>query len=546
MSYNSKIILCKGIKLDKDYVNVLSYSEQQMLSLCNDNSHKIAEASDYTFIDRNRKIRVAFTYSQCVQANYIVFQNPDYSNKWFFAFITNVEFKGNNNTEISFQIDSWSTWFDKWTKKPCYIIREHVNDDTIGANIIPENLDVGDVIEEEEEEDSSYTNEYGYWIAIASNWQPDDNSHITSNPIKEGKQSSGITTYNNQIFGNKIFLFEVTDLNNQGFIDAGLFLQRTNTDGYIGDVKDMFIVPDALIDRSKLSQHIAYATANNDYPFTFYTITYSKDIEIFNTSLTKKHSFSDFTPKNNKCFVWPYNYLLVSNNNGNNNIYKYEDFQTVGCIFENQLAMSIGVSGRLVPKNYKGMSYADDESLPLGKYPTCGWSADSYTNWLTQNSVNLITRFTKDTIETTKQFSKGDVVEGTLNIANSMAGFIGDFYSASLLPNIQGGGNTGNVVFGANKMCFTFRKMRVKTQFLRVIDDYFTRFGYKINRVLEPNIIGRTYWNYIEIGATECIGNGDVPTNFMEEINNACRRGTTIWHSHDNIGNYNLNNTIVS
>lgn len=35
------------------------------------------------------------------------------------------------------------------------------------------------------------------------------------------------------------------------------------------------------------------------------------------------------------------------------------------------------------------MDYNEDESIALGKYPTCSWSSDSYTNWLAQNSLNM-------------------------------------------------------------------------------------------------------------------------------------------------------------
>lgn len=70
--------------------------------------------------------------------------------------------------------------------------------------------------------------------------------------------------------------------------------------------------------------------------------------------------------------------------------------------------------------------------------------------------------------------------------------------------------------------------------------------GYAIKCLELPNIVGRQYWNYIQIGNSEEIGYGDTPTNFMETINNACRRGITIWHNHSNVGNYNLNNSIVS
>ena len=79
---NSRIILCSGINLDREYINVLDYTEGQMLNLCL--AHKVAEVSDYSFIRQNRdSLRTSFTYSQVLNSNYIAFQNSDYSNKWF-------------------------------------------------------------------------------------------------------------------------------------------------------------------------------------------------------------------------------------------------------------------------------------------------------------------------------------------------------------------------------------------------------------------------------------------------------------------------------
>ena len=66
-----------------------------------------------------------------------------------------------------------------------------------------------------------------------------------------------------------------------------------------------------------------------------------------------------------------------------------------------------------------------------------------------------------------------------------------------------------------------------------------------IKKLEMPNITGRSIWNFIEIGSSEEIGYGNVPTKYMDIINNACRRGVTIWHNHANVGNYTLNNTIV-
>ena len=115
-----------------------------------------------------------------------------------------------------------------------------------------------------------------------------------------------------------------------------------------------------------------------------------------------------------------------------------------------------------------------------------------------------------------------------------------------MLPNTaQGNANAGDISFIFNINRFKLLHMRPKIEYLKRIDDYFSRFGYKLDEVTMPNITGRKYWNYVEIGANEEIGYGEVPTKFMDTINNACRRGVTIWHNHANVGNYSLNNSIV-
>lgn len=543
---NSKILLVKNIHIDKQYTNVLSYTEAQMLELCQANL--VAQADNYSFLRPTGSIMAGFTYAQCLQANYIAFQNPDYSNKWFFAWIDDVIYKGDKNTEITFTVDAWSTWFDKWQKKTCFINRQHVNDDTIGLHTIPENLDVGEVIQESITEDLAYGNDFGYWIAVASNWEIKDGSTGTELLERDkGTQYAGITVYDNTVFGTQLFFFHITDLSS--FKDLVLLLLRTNADVHIEDVQNIFILPNVAIDQSKLQNHSAKVISDEN-TFSFYTMSYDMSPEKFNTEIDKIISFSDYTPKNNKCFVYPYNYLFVSNNQGSNNIYKYEDFNTEKCVFENQFSIAIGGSGRIVPKNYKGMATNDDEALALGKYPTCAWSSDAFTNWLTQNSVNMAV-----SLGLTAGAIAGTIATGgatapalagaVMSVAGNIGNTIGQFYQASLLPNINGGQANGDVIWTCNRNMFSFRQMRVKTEYLKIIDDYFTRFGYAVKSLAMPNITGRRYWNYVEIGANEEIGYGEVPSKYMDMINNACRRGVTIWHNHANVGNYSLNNSII-
>lgn len=546
MERTGKIRICKGIKLDKTYNNVLDYSESSLLALCESSSHLVASANDYSFIRARGTISVNFTYSQCLQANYMAFQNKDYDNKWFFAFIDNVKFITEGTTEIEYTIDSWSTWYDNWTRSQCFVIREHTNDDTIGANTIPENLDVGQVIAETTYENGDYLSSSGYYIGVLSSWEIKDNSDGTGSDSDKGSQYSGISVLNNTIYGERIFLFSISS--QYGFDNLDYFIVRTNADGHIADIKSIFIIPYGAVTPADLTQHTASVVGHS---FNWYTLPFSYSAKIGTTNIAKKTSFTGISVKNNKCFVYPYNYLLVTNNQGSNNIYRYEDFSTTNCSFEQEFSISIGGSGRIVPKNYKGMALNDDEAIPLGKFPTCAWSGDAFTNWLTQNSVNMAVSVGLTAGGIASSIATGGatlplVLGGLMTASSSVGGLIGQFHQASLLPNISGGQATGDVIWTADRSTISIKEMRVKNEYLRVIDEYFTKFGYKTNRLKLPNLTGRTYWNYIEIDKNDVIGHGNVPNVYMDEINNIARKGVTIWHNHDNIGNYSLSNTIVT
>lgn len=123
--------------------------------------------------------------------------------------------------------------------------------------------------------------------------------------------------------------------------------------------------------------------------------------------------------------------------------------------------------------------------------------------------------------------------------------YFGQFYKSQLLPEITGGQTTGDVNYGHTDNNFKICQMHAKVEFLRQIDDYFTKYGYKINRLKNPNITGRRNYNYIEISNDSEIGFGDVPNKYMEEINNICRKGVTIWHDNSNVGDYSVNNDII-
>lgn len=519
MAKNSEIILVKDINIDREYVNVLSYGEQQMLNLCR--QKQVASRSDFSFIRTSGNIYTQFTYEQCLQANYIAFQNPDYSNKWFFAFIDDVIYKGNSNTEIVFTVDAWSTWFENWNKKPCFITRQHTNNDSIGANTVPENLDVGEMVLGNWNIYNGLSEDYYFCLMSTYN-------------IITNDDFVGVEQINGNLFGYMVYIFETT---NTAIVALEKVLKEINKAGKIESILALFVAPAELIDSigiRKLDGYDGTYLLDTSQILSNNTIKNAVHIDF---DITKPYSFEDYRPKNNKCYVYPYNYLLVTNNVGNQIIYKYEDFYENPIHFDIQIALSIGCSGRLVPRNYKKVDYNNDESIPLAKYPTCSWATDAFTNWLTQNAVNIGSQLVSAGV--------GVATGNVPTVAGNIASLIGQFYQASLMPSIEGGQNTGDVNYSAKNNTFNFYNYHCKPEYMKIIDDYFTRFGYKVNKLETPNIIGRRNWNYVEIGQSEEIGYGTVPMKYMEIINKACRKGVTIWHNHENIGNYNLDNSII-
>ena len=108
-------------------------------------------------------------YDDLVQYTYVMYQNTHYSNKWFYAFITGMEYLNDSVTKISIITDPFQTWQFDITFKNSFVEREMINiqDDTPGANLVPENIESGEYKVAASEDIKKYLCKrflYGYYI----------------------------------------------------------------------------------------------------------------------------------------------------------------------------------------------------------------------------------------------------------------------------------------------------------------------------------------------------------------------------------------------
>jgi len=526
---NSKIMLCSGIKLEKDYKHVLTYTENQMVALCTSKA-KVSRNS-YSFIKHGKNtIEVDVDFATCLKCNYMAFQNTDYSNKWFFAFIDSIEYRNNYTTRINFTVDVFHTWFDYWTPEPCFIIREHVNDDTIGLHTIPEGLETGEYVVQSHVRNASLQDTE---IVISS--ERDFSDYI--------KRFGGV--YNGIFTGFPYYCFQKGYIPDQTLAEYYASIEESIIgleNSHPGSIKSIFLAPRNLTNGSS----------------GFITQTY-QPVEMQQT-IDAITNLNGYVPKNNKLLTYPFVAINMSNGQGANAIYHQELFtkDSNGKLrFQIEECLTPGCSIRCYPIYYKGEPLPYDEALVLGKYPQLNWSTDNYTNWLTQNGVNiagdvgvgLLKFIGAGTIAANTGSTTAGAIAlgGATDIFNSMS----SVYQHSFAPDTAKGNlNCGDVITANLNNTFHWYSMTIKQEFARCIDDYLSKYGYKINRLKLPNQIGRTYYNYVQIGNSENIGyantNSAVPSDDMEKINNIYRSGVTLWHSHDYLGDYSVNNTIVN
>lgn len=558
MARAGKVILASGIKLDRNYNNVLDYSETQMLNLVE--SKKVYEANDCSFIRKNRQyLALEVPYGTALRCNYLAFQNPDYSGKWFFGFITEVEYVSNKSTNVYFEIDDFATWYSYWQPSTCFVLREHVNDDTPGLHTVPESLETGEY-EIVDLRDSPL-------------WAPDSTSEnnwkivfmVTKFPSgTTNLQENGRIRYDVGYIGgvfSTIHYFAVhTLVAAQAIIKAYEEDSDTTTDAII----NIYMVPSCCV----ISDQNNYSMIGSYPIYPLYNYFKTDNYWLGSPSVLAEN----YQPVNNKLLTYPYSYFFVTNKCGQTVDYRYEDFPWetrdgfTGRIIEYYKAIvpSVSVAAKLVFTNYKGHEAENTEGsqlysygIPYGKIPVCAWTTDYFTNWLTQNGVNVAIKGVT-TLATGALGAIGGVATGNpLMVAGSLVGAgssiassVGQVLQAQKIPpQAHGDVNAGDFQFCFQRTSISFYMMSIRPEYARIIDNYFSMKGYKVNSVKVPNFTGRQNWNYVQIAESENIGYSTatitVPANSMENINNMFRKGVTIWHNHDNLGNFSLDNAII-
>lgn len=501
------------------------------------------EMDNCTYQRKDSVIRFNAHIDDIIEYNYVMYKNNNYSDKYFYAFITGMEYVNNNTTFIYITTDVFQTWQFDFTFKESFIEREMiaVADDLPGANLIPEGLELGEPKVEGTAEFDEL--EPVYLVAFSGDKFQENNIN------KNGYQYNGI--YSSVAF----ILTNIT----------GTALGIINQQGDGDKILTVFSVP-----KLAVASQVPEDTEGTHYYYAK-ILESNKENPVLKTLVSTPSNLDGYTPKNQKLRTYPYLYVGFNPSNGSQKIYRYEDFLNGTPSFKLISEVNPNPSVYFIPQNYRGSSGDSMSDIAsLNGYPTISFKNDVYNTWLAQNSEIMSIQMQQEQFNYEVNAVKGGINTVGNLVGNAVSGDVGGALTGSINSGIDLASNDVNHEFYIQNMLAQverqkllpdnanlsssnatllgyeladkniFTRYTIKSQFAKRIDKFFDMYGYLTNEVKVPNLNNRPNWNYVKTIGANIIA--DIPQNDLQTLKNLFDNGITLWHNTNTFLDYSQNN----
>ena len=523
----STIYICSGVKLNSRYEHSIYFAsaaaQQEYFS-----GKVVKTLAAYSYLRKSWPLKVEATMEQAKTWSYLFFRNSP-TGKLYYYFINNVEYINDSTVELTLELDVIQTYLFEFKDNmlPCFIERNHTVTDEPGEHTVDEGLELGELYDAARSE----FNPGELCIMVMSTVNPAATTEEAAVPALAYR-------YNGIFSGVKIWAIDGSD-----WATWGQQLEKLDEIGKAEAILAMWMYPKSLV---KLGGGDTWE--NGLVHVVERAITHADGVEF--SPGEYRQTFDGYNPKNQKLHTYPFHFLYVTNNQGNSAAFRYERFDGEPT-FALSGALSPDGGARITPIGYNGVNYNYKEGLTLTGYPTCAWDSDVYKMWLAQNQnsqfMNMATGALKVAggliggIATAATgvgaaVGLGTAVSGAMQIGNALT----QKADKAIEPPQAKGNFSTSVNITNNMQSFSMYERCVSAENARIIDDYFTMYGYKLNRVAEPTLCARPHFTYIK--TVGCHIKSNMCNEDTVKIESIFDNGITLWVNGDSIGNYALDN----
>lgn len=570
----SSITFCSlDIPLTSDYQNTILFeSETEQLNYFSSKAVRVLD--NYSVIKKEAGfLKVSGSYADWLNVNYCYFTNPNFSNKIFYAFVDMPEYIAPNTTKIRISIDYIQTYFlFNCNFRDCLIDRETVAEDTLENCLVEESIGLGDY-EWMQETYADFDAEVGDRVIVAA---------FTPTEELETQLADGTLVLEPPgYYGGQYipFYWGLWTETSQEPIER--LITALEKSGQTGSIIGMWYFYEDLIP-TKAEEGIGRPVVLEqeiEKPLSWETL--------------RGNSLNGYIPKNNKLYTFPYCYLEL-NGYGQEQDLKYE---YVGDAIKLYAPFTPGSQMFIWPNFYNGQANDLDAGVSSKSLPLYGYAVNAaYNNYMTSLQERAAI-FKNKKISTALEL--GETFVGTIpkamgagvaGVAGGIAAAGGEGYGlkgSGVLAGGMAGGGIGylgdiyhmgktalhgdlaqsqrvlegqlsdalraptdiqnqnaipelNFVLGY-KTPFIVGKTQKRYR-LEIIDNFFSMYGYKVDRYGKPNLKSRKSWNYIKLAV--CNVYGKINEEDLMAIKGILENGITFWHTTD-VGNYSLDNSII-
>ena len=530
---------------NSDLKNVQSYISraEQISAIQGLLTHKYEHIN---IIRRDSDLILKGVNEDLTQCNYLMYQNADISNKWYFAFIDNVQYNSLNSVIISHTIDVWQTYQFDITYYKNLILRAHVakSADTVGRWLAPEPISVAP---EFERKHNVFNN---------LSWVPQYVLHSTSvfnNSTKKyeykGNGTGATLSAEYGIFVNNDDDVQ-TVVKKYGKLSAAEALKSNDDDEYSNWISDL--LTGQTIDKavklisttsiSQLQDHrneliglYAIPTWVHDGTNKYATNNIKK--KEVTTTLPTETLACGYEPRNKKMLSSLCKAYLFYNENGFKLPLKPELFTSDTPSFTvkstelstNGFILQIGSYADYTAKTNK-ISYKCENRLGYD----ANTGLDKVLNTLTSavGVVNAVGSVASQAFAG----NVGGAVQGAVGAAQQSINMI----DALGQRGVNTGASGDIMSITENRAMPVFADVSPTEAQCRYIDDYLDVYGYAINEIgkISTYMKNRSNWNYIQVA--NCNIKVSAPNDDVNKLKQMFESGVTIWHKH--FGDYDQNN----
>ena len=515
---SSNLYILEDVPFSNDYKNLLTFSNSNSQFNYFSGLAKFSNINDFTYIRKNNVIRVEFSAETLYNCNYLIYRNTAYGNKWFYAFITNISYVADSTSYIEFEEDLWQTWQFNFEFKKCFVEREHVTDDSIGANTVPEGLELGDYIETAcDPLPISNINVYTPSVYVAATDVPWDRENTVGDENYLKITGAGISVIEPGVRNGEV--------NGLTYFNCGLNID-VNIEARLNTLFDVFNKSNVTIEAIR-NVFLSTDIVDNNTP---YASSYEWGF--------LPNTYKGYTPVNNKLYTYPYCGLQVYSPVGGFTL-KYELINNKTQLYygaSSGLSCKIKVYVRDYATETSGGDITPDfgNSITYSPYPQGSWGYDSYANWVNLHGLSTVLGIASIPLNVAGNFSGGVNPLGLAGSAYSAVNSVAKITETLKMPDgIKGSASNPDSWYSFNMHRIRQRRIQIKPEYAKIIDDYFTKYGYKVNRYKVPNINTRQGFNYVK--TIDAIVTGDCPVEALQVIKNSMDTGVTFWHT-TNIG----------